>query len=84
MPGKEPVSGRASINPIDKNKDGFELDKTILKHNIAQIEENPLSLRIFTHVAQTSTAIQVAWSHPSNFQKLVKTQNADGTTITQK
>lgn len=41
-------------------------------------------MRIFTHVAQTSTAIQVAWSHPANFQKVIKTQNEDGTVIMQK
>jgi len=35
----------------DKYKDGFELDKSILKINMTQIEENPLAMRIFTHVA---------------------------------
>lgn len=67
--GKE--GGRTSVTPtnvmVDKYKDGFELDKALLKTNMLQIEENPLAMRIFTHVAQTSTAIQVAWSHPANF-----------------
>ena len=33
------------------------------------LDQNPLFRRQFTHIAQTSTAIQVAWSHPTNFQK---------------
>ena len=64
------TEGRTSVTPTnvaEKYRDGFELDKSILKVNIHQIEENPLAMRIFTHVAQTSTAIQVAWSHPANF-----------------
>lgn len=69
---------------VEKYKDGFELEKALLKTNMLQIEENPLAMRIFTHVAQTSTAIQVAWSHPANFQKVIKTQNEDGSFITQK
>lgn len=78
---------RASITPTNaetKFKDGFELDKNTLKTNMAKIEENPLAMRIFTHVAQTSTAIQVAWSHPANFQKVIRTNNEDNTVIIQK
>lgn len=48
-------------------KDGFELEPTNLVQNQQIIDENPLAMRIFTHVGTTSTAIQVAWSHPTNF-----------------
>lgn len=33
------------------------------------LNNDPLFKRSFTHIAQTSTAIQVAWSHPSNLNK---------------
>jgi len=46
---------------------GLDPEKQAIKDNMAQIESNCLLPRVFTHVAQTSTAIQVAWSHPSNF-----------------
>jgi hypothetical protein len=68
---KPEAPNRASMTPTNaeqnKFKDGFELEKAVLKNNMTKIEENPLAMRIFTHVAQTSTAIQVAWSHPTNF-----------------
>ena len=41
-------------------------------------------MRVFTHVAQTSTAIQVAWSHPSNFQKQLTTTDENGEPVHQK
>jgi hypothetical protein len=78
---KERSTTPTGQDKVKELKDGFELDKNILKTNLAQIEENPLAMRIFTHVAQTSTAIQVAWSHPVNFQKVIKTKNEDGTVI---
>lgn len=37
-----------------------------------KLDQNYILKRHFTHIAQTSTAIQVAWSHPQNFQKLIE------------
>ena len=59
-------------------------EKQIMKDNMAVIESNCLSPRIFTHVAQTSTAIQVAWSHPSNFQKVVTSEDENGQEVQRK
>ena len=58
--------------------------KQMIKDNMAQIEQNCLLPRVFTHVAQTSTAIQVAWSHPSNFQKIITMEDENGQTIQKK
>ena len=71
--------------PIHKEKkdDRYEQDKQVIKDNYAAIDLNPLGQRVFTHVAQTTTAIQVAWSHPQNFQKVVNSEK-DGQMITQK
>ena len=61
-------SALANVTGEKKQKeDRYDLDKQAAKENFAAIDKNPLGQRIFTHVAQTSTAIQVAWSHPQNF-----------------
>jgi len=43
---------------------GEEADRELLAKNFEELNANPIAARIFTHMAQTSTAIQVAWSHP--------------------
>lgn len=70
-----------SVMGVMSNNDN---EKAVVKENMTQIEQNPLSKRIFTHVAQTSTAIQVAWSHPANFQKVLTFENENGQKVTQK
>ena len=62
----------------------IDSEKAVIKENMSLIEQNPLGRRVFTHVAQTSTAIQVAWSHPANFQKVVTFENENGQKVTQK
>ena len=44
-------SGNQSLQADTKFKDGFELEKSVMKANLLLIEENPLAMRIFTHVA---------------------------------
>jgi hypothetical protein len=34
-----------------------------------KLDADPLHRRVFVLVSQTSTAIQVSWSHPANFTK---------------
>lgn len=63
---------RISMNNLaaankDRASQVLDAEKQAIKDNMALIESNCLLPRVFTHVAQTSTAIQVAWSHPSNF-----------------
>lgn len=65
------------MNNIVANKQ-VDPEKLVIKENIAMIEQNCLASRVFTHVAQTSTAIQVAWSHPSNFQKVMTVEDENG------
>jgi hypothetical protein len=64
-----------SANPVKNRKPTTpDLQLSPLKGRVTPEEiefTDPLTVRQFTHVAQTATAIQVAWSHPSNFQKQV-------------
>ena len=61
-----------------------EPEKQVIKDNMAEIEQDCLAPRVFTHVAQTSTAIQVAWSHPSNFQKVITSADEHGQLVQRK
>lgn len=68
------------MNNMAQNKERNQVDpeKQAIKENMALIEKNCLAPRVFTHVAQTSTAIQVAWSHPANFQKVLTIDDENG------
>ena len=78
---QESLPNQRSSSPDELN---LESQKRIKVENQTLINTNPLHQRCFTNVSQTSTSIQVAWSHPQNFQKLLSSKNQDGSFIAQK
>jgi len=73
---------KAKPSPIvEKDPEDIKRER---QENQLQINDNPLHQRVFTNISQTSTSIQVAWSHPQNFQKLLTSTNNDGSLINQR
>jgi len=61
-----PTTSHNSTVPQDASL--IDPSQNLDEHTI-RLNEDPLCKRNFTLIAQTSTAIQVAWSHPSNLEK---------------
>ena len=78
-------SHQDSMAPVLVDETTFDLKKQREKaDNQTLINRDPLHSRLFTSITQTSTSIQVAWSHPQNFQKLLHSKNDDGSFVIQK
>ena len=59
----------SAVNPLASNRGGnstigdTQMEKIDEEEEKRQIHDNPMKKRVFLHVAQTSSSVQVAWSH---------------------